>query len=463
MLQSLFVFGLLVLLGVSSADAHETAAALGVLVPSDEALACGEEFGTRPAIMRTSIGPMFLTPQGTYGLDCPSLHAEDATPDVVATPDGALLATMRRGQVWFSDDLGCGYEALPLPDESYFAYAIDASADTVWVLVRNSEEAMVRVARPGQWEEVGSWTRAEDSDDAFTPDTVAAARVGDEIWVVVAGARPEPALWLGRGDESTFEWTNVLSRDAFDEPQRLSVQSLDPQGTIWLHITDDTGRAPARVRISLAESGEPIANLELTDVVGESISGPIDAFDAWWLLRDGELLRSDDGLFFETVAQTDWKCLERVGERVYACDLYQMLELVEAPTGLSDPDDHTRAVFSMWQADEPSGRCDWDTETAEVCIRDWVHYGSENYFLDRDASECPIDDPPPEPVDGEAADAGGFAGQGEVVDGGPAGDGGGDRGGCSVSGVGSPGAIWHYVLLGVVGSCRRRSRRYVNA
>lgn len=339
--------------------------------------ACGDDLPRPlPTLLRTNVG-LARWDGETYRYGCPSRWGDDEGALAVASPDGARVLVAGRGGVYgVSGDL-CGAVDLGLArDEVPLGLAwLDGAG---WLLAGRFTDGEGHL---GRWAGDGLETVARWSGE--TPDGLAE---GDgALWL--GGARDVP--WRGRwtGDRVLREpWTDPPPVDrvaprAVAGGVRFDLASLGSVRTVWR---------------SEADAPSPVPEVVLGPA--ERIHGPVASSAGWIALLDGVLLRADaEGRAWSTVGgPTDWTCLHRVGEAVFACSLDALLRVVEVgPEGALD----ALPVASLTQLAGPSPAC---PDPDGRCMADWIHFGGESGFLTTEAATCPLgarrapEVPPPE-------------------------------------------------------------------
>lgn len=361
--------------------AHDTAAVLGVLSVGAWDDVCATETTVAPlAAVRTSIGLVTASDDGTWAYGCPSLIGANITSVFAADASGELIASIATGELHVSNDGGCTWSRVALPSADHFAYEMAGDLDAIWVLARSPAQAeLLRISPDARSTSLATWMR--DGETAWTPDAIHVVEDDNGV-VLVAGARPTPQLALLRFDGASMtEEQRVVIAAPPIALQRLAPRGLFDSSTAILVATDENGR-----RVSTVDLQSDGASID--DLLGpvEILHGPVETAQGYVALADGLLYTLDDGVAAH--ASVPWKCLQRLGDRLFACNLYDMLEIVDIEAALRDATG-TVAVFSTAQIGPPSADCGRDADEQSLCNDDWLHYGSENFFLDRTPVLCP--------------------------------------------------------------------------
>lgn len=394
--------------------------------------------------VRTSIGLATVNDDGTFAYSCPTLLGDNPTSVLAASEDGGLIAAVSAGVLSLSADAGCTWRSVALPSGDAFAYEIAGGIGAIWALGRNSTQAwLLRIDAAGTAQIVVTWDRS--GEGGWTPDALLPVSGDATDRVVVSGARPVPQLVFVEQTDVGWAAQPTVSLDGVvDGPQRIAPRAFGPDGGVWLHYTTATGRTLGLV----LPDGTALA---LNDAV-EVLHGPVISGDAAWVVRDAMFERySLDGTSFDTGRITPFKCLQHAGGRIFACDLYDMLEITDVEA-VFDGTGGTRPVFSTAQIGPPNNACGRSADDAAICDADWTHYGAENYFLLRDPAPCPGGGSGlPDDLAGLDAGTGTDSGAELEADG----QGDGRSSGC---GAASGGAAW-WVWVPVALATRRRPRR----
>lgn len=413
------------------AAAHDAAAVLDVLAADAAPYVCeaGRD-GHRPLLLRTSIGLARALDDGRYEHMCPSSYQNATAAGVAASSDGVTLATAAVQGAWVSNDSGCTFASLALPDAGLFAYDAAVAGATPVFLARDTTRAVVFAAESEVLRQITAFER--EGDDGFTPDSIAAM---PDARLLVVGARPSPAIWLlGLTSEGA---TEVRFDEAPTTLQRLSVRLTRDDGA-WLMLTTERGRSFAYLDLSdFSPSIGPATEPAMI------VHGPVVLDGVDYAVVDEQLVTLDRATGVATpIATVDWTCLDQLGEHAYACQLYELLELV----AIDELGFEARTVFTVTQLSGPSDFCaaHRDDAQAAACEQDWIHLGGENNLITRGGASCPdgsgqiVDDPAEGDVDGSGQREGRTDGEG-----------------CVAAPAGSVGAL---AALGVLAT-RRRLRR----
>jgi len=417
----------------TSAWAHEAAAVLGVAQLADEPSLCDVAQGaTLPSVVRTSIGFVHARPDGSYAFGCPAEYGGNPSPLTTASGSGDLLGVVSSSVLHISADDGCSFTQMDPPRSGWFAYEIASAAHGVWVLARDGEVSELHHAASAGMTLTRTWSRSADAEDGFTPDAVHEARSADgSIVLVVSGARPSPAIWIARGPSlDALTWETYPTPSGVEGLQRLSVRWVDSgDGGFWVQATLPGGRELWYGAVDahgdlMWSTGGP---------AGTSVHGPVPWADGWLATFDGvahvlsaaELAEASGlpqgALPWAESAPVSWTCLTAMQHRVFACRQSALYELVPQHTeggsssGLASWDQ--RVVFRTSQIGPPDARCGRDDQRAQACLNDWVHFGGENRFLDREAETCPDGQRrDADQDDGAHGDAGGTNDDADVMD-----------------------------------------------
>jgi hypothetical protein len=428
----------------AEARAHETAAALGALSLGEPPLAC--EALPQPSSVdrvRTSIGLVTARDDGTWALGCPSQLGDNATSIFASTRDGRLVGGIATGVLSVSTDGGCHFARVELPASDAFAYEVVGGGDELWALARQTATAwLLRIDRSGVVEVIASFAR--EGEGALTPDAVAPVE-GSGAALLLAGARPTPRVQRLSGIAGEPPLADLTLPAGEPGLQRLAPRGVDAAGRVWLAATDSRGRWLATLDEARGELVEQVAPVE-------SLHGPVFVGAQVIALAAGQLWSGTETL--APAAAVPWKCLQQLDDRVFACNLYELLEVVDVAAALAGGAG-TVAVFATSQIGPPDNTCGRDADTATVCDRDWQHYGAENYWLDRTPAVCP---------DGVAIGGEGSGSEGSGAEGsggsGSGGEGSGDPGasepaGCAAAGARAVSAAPLLLAFALVRSRRR--------
>jgi hypothetical protein len=323
---------LLTMTAVAPAEAHGPApAALGLHGVADA-----------PADwVRTNIGLAVARPGGAYSYVCPGMwDTQERFPPVAQLPDGRAVVA-HAGVAFIIAADGCGRDMQSLPDAGS-TVAVVALADAVYVVTREAASSSL-------WRIDGEAAPAKV--DHF--DILLDSAVVDGASLHLAGARPHAEIIDWAGEDAPVERPNW-------DASFIALRG----GGRFARLSTDAG-------VVLLERGQP-AWREVARAV-TSIHGPVrlgqegGLGEGWLMTVDGVIhQRAGSEGDFSPIREARWTCLQRIGDRVFAC----------ADFGLSEvaADLSLMPIFAL---DELVGVDCPDAETHTTCDGQWLHFGAE--------------------------------------------------------------------------------------
>lgn len=309
-----------------------------------------------PGLVRTTIGLMVSSGDGSYRLACSSQFGGLPDGPTTASPDGGEIYTVREGRLFRSGDRGCTALEIPL-SEGESAVSVVFWRQAFWVL----SATVAGGGRLLRWSgseliEVAAWS-------TFRPDGMV-VEDAEHLWV--AGGLPTPDVrrlsFAGglAGDVAVGELPSDLA-----EIERV-VPVAAAGGEAWLRVERSSQRWTWHAE---ADGGGAVGLTELGSR-HRSVLGPVLYDGTWYVSLDLALMTAfpGTGVWRSTGLQTPWTCLHNLGDRVFACTVPAMLswEGFDEQGGLV-----TSEVFRFDQVGSPALACGGTA----ACLADWEQWG----------------------------------------------------------------------------------------
>ena len=267
-------------------------------------------------------------------------------------PDGRAVAVHEAVAFIIAAD-GCGREVQPMPGAGITVAAV-ALADAVYVVTREAETSSL-------WRIDGEAAPARIEQFEALIDSA----VTDGGDLHLGGARPNAQIIFWAGEFSSVE------RPAWDA-SFVAVRG----GGRFARLSTDAGV----VLMERSAGGWREVARAFT-----SIHGPVRFGEGWLMTIDG-VIHQRDGFEgdFSALLDSRWTCLQRVGERVFACAEFGVSEVAE--------DLSLTPVFAL--GDLIGVDCP-DAESRARCDGQWLHFGAEAGLVSGPSAPEPAAEPAP--------------------------------------------------------------------
>lgn len=341
-----------------------------------------------PEIVRTSVGLAFHQGDGTYALACPALWEDAVLDDVAVDPQGsAVVATDAEGGLWRTDDGGCQWAPVALP-EGAIATDVVRWRNAFWISARTVSGSGGAVFRlEGETlAEVVVWDPTQ-TPTPFAPDGL--HPVGpDVLWM--SGATPNPQV---------YRLTFVGGLAGADDP--ISPLPVDQDGIDRIEPVAGLGdevwfRVERRSEVWLWYGryieGPDTQVVTVGDAWGgaakpRTLLGPIPFDGRWLAVVDGSLHAAGpgDGQFLDLQRSAPWTCLTARADKAYVCTVPALLALEGFEDGGTPV---TSEIFAFTQVVGPSPAC----VKASACDAAWLDAAAKagvELVEDRVAAICP--------------------------------------------------------------------------
>ncbi|HMV67495.1 MAG TPA: hypothetical protein PKA64_11645, partial [Myxococcota bacterium] len=353
------------LAGVALAQSSPRATALEVLTIDPDTPCPTVPSSHAVGVVRTNIGLMRRTDDGTYAYGCPSRWGGDPEARLSVSPDGEVWLIVSSGGVWVSEDGGCAARQVALP-EGLVATDTLTWRGAPWVLGEVPAEGAGALLRWDGAELVLVRAWPDFVPDGMLPDGA------DHLWLSGAGPTAQVRRLSFSGGLGGDEALAGLPLDVRDVERLVPVASEG--GEAWFRVERYTDRwlwsaAVSGDAVTFADDGQRWKN----------VLGPVQLDGRWWMVADQVLHRADPGApaWTATDAKPGWTCLHTLGGQVFACTVPVMLGVIGiGPRGTTN----TAEVFTLAMVGGPDPACG----AAPACEADWQDLGGQAGVADAD-------------------------------------------------------------------------------
>jgi hypothetical protein len=248
---------------------------------------------------------------------------------------------------------------------------------------------LARVRHAGPAELVAEF--AHQGEGALRPDGLAAFEGEAGAGLLLAGARPAPAVvaaQIGAG-EGPLALTPLGPLPLGAGVVRLVPRAALASGEAFLLATE--GRV-LRLVHAPPGPGAPFASPPAWAAEAgthDALLGPVALEGRWLSVRDGGLEATEIGHPalppWTPLGPVDWTCLSAVDGLAYACTLPALLHLGAGPGPLP----LATPAFSLAQLAPPDPACARPADEREACESDWAHFAAEAGLFDTDPATTP--------------------------------------------------------------------------
>ncbi len=338
-----------------------------------------------PDVVRTNIGLAIARPDGAYHYGCPVQWGGVELAFAAATPDRSGIIALGGGRAYASVDGGCSFSELAWPDQAGDATNVERVGERFFITARDGTTGSVVQWQPGTAPVIAFRL-------GFAPDSLTTWSRSDATGagLLVAGARPAAtiesfAVVVDSGTDATTLHRVWSANLTVTGAQQLTLPNAPQDDAAWVVVTTDEGRGLWRRNAIGGGWSRKLGGLG-------SVHGPVALDEALLGLWDGKLWTHPGTAAgsWSPGPEVDWTCLQQLGDRVYACSLQQLSEVLAA-------DGSSRPVFRLAQLAGPREGCPKDAPT--LCIGDWFHFGGESQLVDATPATYPDPaGPPAEPL-----------------------------------------------------------------
>lgn len=327
--------------------------------PAPAALGLHGPVDAPAAVIRTNIGLAIARAGGAYTYVCPAMwDSDDRFPPIARLPDGRIVVASAGVAYVIAAD-GCGRDVQPMPDAGSTVAAV-ALDDAVYVVTREAESSTL-------------WRIDGDAEPTAVEhfDVLIDSAVAQGAHLMLGAARPHAELIFWAGDYSQParpDWeASFLAMRGEGRFARLSTDA----GVVLMEQGRDGWRQVARA---------------FTSIHGPVHVGHVGDPDEGWLMTVDGVVHQRVGFEgdFSGVREAPWTCLQRVGERVFACAEFGLSEVADDLTLTP-----VFALDALLGVDCPAG------EVHAICGGQWLHFGAEAGLVREPPTPEPMAEPEP--------------------------------------------------------------------